>query len=63
MRSNAERYQWLKDHCLEIVPADRDGPEYPQLRFSWGIFTWYRSKQNLKDMLDKEIDKRMDTST
>lgn len=60
---DAKRYRWLKNNYVDVVPASRDGPEFPQLKFYWGLYTWYLDKQNPKDMLDDEIDKRMDTSS
>lgn len=56
MLEDALRYQWLKENCLRIIPADRDGPEYPELRFVWDVMEYYKLKYNPKDKLDKAID-------
>ena len=38
MITDAERYQWLKNHCIKDVPDDRDGPGYKHLEFSGRMF-------------------------
>lgn len=53
---DAMRYRWLKENRLRIVPADRDGPEYPALCFTWDIMEYYKLKYNPKDRLDQAID-------
>ena len=62
MPTDAERYQWLKENCVRIVPASRDGPEYPQLILSWDVMEWYKHQRQPKEDLDKVIDKAMDPS-
>ena len=61
---DARRYRWLVRNCLREVPASRDGPEYPELRFYFQLYEYYVNKQPLtKDLIDAEIDKRMERST
>lgn len=60
---DAARYRWLKLNCIRVVPASREGPEFPLLEFYWGLFDWYKTKTTPKEMIDEEIDKRMDQGT
>jgi hypothetical protein len=56
---DAERYRWLRDNKISIHRGDRDGPEYPELHMSfhyWKYYVEHNSKEELKSLLDKEID-------
>lgn len=39
MITDAERYQWLKTHCIKDVRGDRDGPGYKHLEFKGRMFS------------------------
>ena len=55
MVSNEERYLYLKENHTLTIPADRDGPPYPALKFSWDIWNEH-PEISPKDGLDAAVD-------